>query len=92
MKYRKKPVVVDVMLYTGYNYEEIRKFTKDKAMLLHDESEYKDGSVYSYNIGLNTLEGLMYVFTGDYIIKEPFGEFCPCKPDIFEKSYEEVVE
>jgi hypothetical protein len=39
-----------------------------------------------------TLEGLMTVSIGDYVIKGIKGEFYPCKPDIFEESYEKVEE
>jgi hypothetical protein len=37
-----------------------------------------------------TLEGIMKASAGDYIIKGVSGEFYPCKPDIFEKTYELV--
>ena len=39
-----------------------------------------------------TLEGNMKANIGDYIIKGINGEFYPCKPDIFDKTYEEVTE
>ena len=39
---------------------------------------------------IKTLEGGVLVENGDYIIKGVNGEFYPCKPDIFEKTYEEV--
>lgn len=41
---------------------------------------------------IETLEGTMKASVGDYIIKGVNGEFYPCKPDIFEKTYEEVAE
>lgn len=41
---------------------------------------------------IETLEGTMKASVGDYIIKGVNGEFYPCKPDIFEKTYEEVTE
>ena len=43
-------------------------------------------------IAIDTLEGTMMVNYGDYIIKGVQGEFYPCKPDIFLKTYEEVIE
>lgn len=43
-------------------------------------------------IAIDTLEGTMIVDYGDYIIKGVKGEFYPCKPDIFEQTYEEVIE
>jgi hypothetical protein len=39
---------------------------------------------------INTLEGRMTVSIGDFVIKGVNGEFYPCKPDIFEKTYEKV--
>jgi hypothetical protein len=39
---------------------------------------------------IRTLEGNMYVMPGDWIIKGVKGEFYPCKPDIFELTYEAV--
>lgn len=44
------------------------------------------------DIAIDTLEGTMRVDYGDYIIKGIQGEFYPCKPDIFEQTYEEVIE
>lgn len=43
-------------------------------------------------IEIETLEGTMTASVGDYIIKGVNGEFYPCKPDIFDKNYEEVKE
>ncbi|MEM8971345.1 MAG: hypothetical protein AAGD43_04680 [Pseudomonadota bacterium] len=45
-----------------------------------------DGAV----ILIDTLEGQMKALPGDWIIKGVNGEFYPCKPDIFEKTYERV--
>ena len=79
MKYRKKPVVVDVILYDGGNYKEIEKFV---------------GKIYqacnSRDIKIPTSEGTMRASVGDIIIKGIEGEFYPCKPDIFKATYEEV--
>lgn len=41
---------------------------------------------------IETLEGIMKASVGDYIIKGVNGEFYPCKPDIFEKTYERVTD
>ena len=41
---------------------------------------------------IETLEGTHHVSVGDYIIQGLHGELYPCKPDIFEKTYEEVKE
>ena len=52
----------------------------------------RDEDKYNPYIKIETLEGTMKASVGDYIIKGVNGEFYPCKPDIFEKTYEEVAE
>lgn len=76
MKYRKKPIVVEAIQYTGDNLVEVVKFCdKDKVLFNH----------YFYIV---TLEGNMRANIGDYIIKGIHGEFYPCKKSIFEETYE----
>ena len=82
-KYRKKPVVIEAIQYNGDNYNEISNFTGNKSLL---------GLKQSNEIIISTLEGNMIVSIGDYIIKGIKGEFYPCKPDIFEQTYELVGE
>lgn len=81
--YRKKPVVIEAIQYTGDNVFEIKKFCVRGA--LYVGGKYKNGELY-----ILTLEGKMRVSKGDYIIKGVKGEVYPCKPDIFEQTYEEV--
>lgn len=88
-KYRKKPVVIEAWQFTKENYKEgsplfIRK-AKDVALW----SQY-GGDVIGGEI--ETLEGVMTISENDYIIKGVQGEFYPCKPDIFEATYEVVNE
>lgn len=78
MRYRKKPVVVEAMEWTGENREEIEGFLNGSYM-------FWDGILY-----IVTLEGDMQANVGDIIIKGVQGEFYPCKPDIFALTYEEV--
>ena len=87
MKYRKKPVVVEAIQYNGDNYDEIKKFVGASLSL-----DWFDvvGGIDLYIMQISTLEGKMQVNNGDYIIKGVEGEFYPCKPDIFEKTYEMV--
>lgn len=101
-KYRKKPVVIEAVQYIrgkevpaveflgGYdrNIHEVKigEYETDVAIFTHDW--YDQGCT----IKIKTLEGLMNVSDSDYIIKGVHGEFYPCKPDIFEKTYEEVKE
>lgn len=79
MKYRKKPVTIEAVRWTGDNRKEIHDFCSDAYTV--------DCSLY-----IKTLEGVHIARAGDYIIKGVHGEFYPCKPDIFEETYEEVPE
>ena len=82
MKFRKKPVIIEAIRYTGDNVMEILNFCKGTATVN-----------YFCCVGvltIHTLEGNMDVSIGDWVIKGVKGEFCPCKPDIFEQTYERV--
>jgi hypothetical protein len=87
MKYRKKPVVVEAIQYNGTNLDELEKFV-GKALEYSIYAKFED--LEAYLVQLTTLEGKMEVRKGDYIIRGIEGEFYPCKPDIFEKTYEMV--
>ena len=76
-KYKKKPVVVEAIQWTGDNTAEIMRWAGDKAY-------FRD------TLCIRTLEGDHRASVGDYIIKGIKGEFYPCKSDIFEKTYELV--
>jgi hypothetical protein len=82
MKYRKKPVVIEAVQWTGDNANEVAWFAEGKAIL----------GVFHDGFDIHTLEGVMRANVGDYIIKGVNGEFYPCKPGIFEKTYEKVGE
>lgn len=77
MKYRKKPVVIEAIQFTG-NFTEIEDFVGADA-------EFRNGKLL-----IATLEGPMTASPNDWIIKGIKGEFYPCKPDIFEATYEAV--
>lgn len=83
--YRKKPVRVQAVEFERNNFDEIVKFTDGAA---HDFRIGKDLSVKSMCV-IPTLEGNHIAREGDFIIKGVNGEFYPCKPDIFWKTYEE---
>ncbi|PAD70566.1 hypothetical protein CHH83_01825 [Bacillus sp. 7586-K] len=79
-KYRKKPVVIEAFETSLYfDLKKIADFVGKENLLLIE------GKLY-----IVTLEGNMEVTLGDYIIKGVQGEFYPCKPDIFEATYENV--
>lgn len=79
MKFRKKPVVVDAVQWTGNNLTEIIKFIGASQV----SSSFLEG-----DLTIPTLEGEMRASVCDWIIKGVNGEYYPCKPDIFEKTYE----
>ena len=85
-KYRKKPVIIEAIQYTGKNSAEIADFMK---VMIRTKTSPEEGNP-SGKITIETLEGDMTASKGDFIIKGVQGEFYPCKPDIFEKTYEEV--
>jgi hypothetical protein len=87
MKFRKKPVVIEaIKVQPQYrNLKEITAFVG--AERLCPIARRPD-----YVLRIRTLEGDMAVSHGDYIIKGVAGEFYPCKPDIFEQTYEQVKE
>lgn len=93
-KFRKKPVVVEAFQMT----EERRYDNKDWPDWLNkawNEEEGEEGSFYCKNAGkevfCGTMEGEHTVSWGDYIIQGVKGELYPCKPDIFEATYDKVI-
>ena len=81
MKYRKKPVTIEAMQFTQETADACANFVRcNKSFSFDDEG--------MPIMGIQTLEGVMTASFGDYIIKGVQGEFYPCKPDIFEQTYE----
>ena len=81
-KYRKKPVEIEAIQWVSNNIEQVYEMLGDTLIINTDEDEVKHF--------INTLEGKMEMSWGDYIIKGVKGEFYPCKPDIFELTYEKI--
>jgi hypothetical protein len=95
MKYRKKPVEIEAVQLTWDNWGDICDFVQLPWGPKGVHGCYSDKGVESDSgekIGLiiPTLEGNMLANENDYIIKGVHGEFYPCKPDIFEETYEPV--
>lgn len=95
MKYRKKPVVIEAIRWTGClrSFEEIKQFCPeiiDGGAVWYPYAPPTEPRTDSWPLFIQTLEGNMSATIGDYIIKGVNGEFYPCKPDIFEKTYEKV--
>lgn len=82
-KFRKKPVIIEAIQFTGENFDEIKSFCPEAE-------QFYSPNFCPVTIGIKTLEGEMKAGEGDYIIKGVHNEFYPCKPDIFEKTYEPV--
>ncbi len=87
MKYRKKPVVIEAIQWTGDNWEEIGKFVGQAASLAK-ENGHNILLIDTLESGKNRFQASI----GDFIIKGVKGEFYACKPDIFESTYELVTE
>lgn len=86
MRYRKKPVVVEAVKFDGTNYREVLEFIHPDM----SETELAGAEKMKLPIVIETLEGDMNVSIGDYVIRGVQGEFYPCKPDIFEATYEAI--
>lgn len=92
--YTKLPVTVEAIQWNGKNLKEVTSFISGKPV---DLSEYAavfaweryENIISDKGLTINTLEGDMKASIGDYIIKGVNGEFYPCKPDIFNKTYHE---
>jgi hypothetical protein len=76
--FRKKPVVIEAIQWTGRNFEEVLNFATCSS------THYKT----TEQVIIHTLEGGMTASINDWIIKGVQGEFYTCKPDIFEQTYE----
>ena len=85
-KYIKKQIKIEAVQWTGDNLIEVAEFLSTNR----NQNFVIDNGTKT--IELETLEGTMIASDGDYLIKGISGEFYPCKPRIFEESYEEVNE
>lgn len=86
--FRKKPVTIAAIQWTGNNTEEVKAFFGEDAkkcygLFLKDEPE-------KGNLIIETLEGNFIASPNDFIIRSAKGEYYPCKPDIFEQTYEVI--
>ena len=89
MKYKKKPIIIDAIQFNELNLEEIKEFVGDKLVYDIIDTAWQVGKGRPHILmKIKTLEGDMNVSEMDYIIKGVNGEFYPCKPDIFDKTYE----
>lgn len=78
-RFRKKPVEIEAVQWTGKNAPDVIAFVGTTGRMA------PDGSLF-----IDTLEGVMHASVDDWIIKGVKGEFYPCKPDIFDATYNAV--
>lgn len=84
MKYRKKPVVIEAQQFFWADW--VKEDMVQGQFGVQAEPKKDRG----YDFIIPTLEGNLLVSEGDWIIKGVKGEFYPCKPDIFEMTYERI--
>ena len=95
-RFRKKPVEIEAVKWTGLNKAEITEFCS--ALVAKEDDDSLSESLIAFdtmpgvkgNLFIKTLEGVHKAIPGDWIIKGVAGEFYPCKPDIFEQTYDAV--
>ena len=89
MKFRKKPVVIEAIQIDKhmdlFAHDWLERAIQTKTVILHGMGKFTRDMPY---VEINTLEGVMRGDAGDWIIQGVNGELYPCKPDIFEKTYE----
>lgn len=84
-KFKKKPVIIEAVRWDG---NRVSKVTNWISKALEENVIIR----YGNEVKISTLEGIMTACAGDYIIKGVNGEIYPCKPDIFNKTYDVVKE
>lgn len=87
MKFRKKPVVIEAVQWDGADVDSVLALCLTKASV---RRPYVRNESNQHYLLIDTLEGTMTAERGDWIIKGVKGELYPCKPDIFEATYEPV--
>jgi len=94
-KYTKKPVTIEAIQWTKGTMDEVLTWMPSNRVVIRvlgmEENPY-ESLKWTYEYFIQTLEGDMKISEGDYIIKGVKGEFYPCKPDIFEMTYDKVEE
>lgn len=88
-KFRNKPIEIEATQFTKAMLQEQEPLPEGLTVVA--KSWHPDrGDVHSYKAGVDTLEGFMEARIGDWIITGVKGERYPCKPDIFEATYDPV--
>jgi len=79
MKFRKRPIVIDAILFDGTNFDELARWSGGAV---------RPGVTIEPEVVVDTAEGKMAGRTGDWIIRGVKGEYYPCMPDVFAVTYE----
>lgn len=89
VQYRNKPVFIEAMRFYGDELAmaEVARWCGGRV---RSEEKASDHTDVAYWLDLPTLEGVRTANRGDYIVKDEQGAFCPCKPGVFESTYERV--
>ena len=87
-KFRKKPVIIEALQLRWDNWGEMCDFAGVGSLVDGKPEGHQDGDAIGLDIP--TLEGLHHASENDWIIRGVKGELYPCKPDIFEMTYEPV--
>lgn len=87
MKYRSKPVEIEVIRLTRKTADVCMAFIGEANIADNNDGEFAEDACY---IDIVTLEGVMTASEGDWIIKGLIGEFYPCKDEVFQRKYELV--
>lgn len=100
-QFRKKPVVIEAVQFTSKNVKEMYEFINGEKSVDNTSCRMAEDRWYEYEMDLikngynfKTLESdgeTQKASLNDWIIKGVNGEFYPCKPDIFEKTYERII-
>jgi hypothetical protein len=82
--YRKKPIIVDAVRWTGSNWDEMEQLSRNCN---------KDCEIVVDNDGMSivTMEGIMDINIGDWVIRGIDSELYPCKDDVFRKTYDRLI-
>ena len=84
-QFKKKPVIIQATQLINNEFRSLDDIP------LPDCKDWRTGrDEEGFFVAIPTLEGIMKARNNDWIIRGVSGEYCPCKPDIFEKTYEEV--
>ncbi len=93
-RFRKKPVEIEALQWTGHNHRPMFEFlggSENEYLIANGKNFYINHSKVVGGLVIKTLEGEHLASIDDWIIKGVKGEFYPCKPDVFDLTYEPIA-